>query len=189
MADQEEPRVLGRASVTIDGVNKGTFELYAPALQSHTASFLSRAEARTRFRYDTILGTKRVASGDFKVAVDGFTVGTTTTQENSEQILYNAWRGRTGTTASGGSYRVTGGAGHSASFKFNGTSIDWITFMGPAWGKARVSIDGIVQGTVDLYATTVRPQTVKTYGGLPPGAHAITVNVLEGRTRLPAPPI
>jgi bacillopeptidase F len=167
----------GKASVTIDGVAKGTFDLYASTAQSASVSFTGLASTSHKIIIK-VLGTKNAAATDYRVAVDGFTVGTTTTQENSVKVLYDTWKGVTASVASGGTYRVATTAGHTSAFAFSGTGVDWITYTGPGWGKAEVYIDGVDKGTVDLYASTSHPQTAKTYGGLAAGAHTITVKVL-----------
>jgi hypothetical protein len=167
----------GKASVTIDGVNKGTFDLYASALQSYALPFTGLSTAAHRMVVK-ILGTKNAASTDYKVAVDGFTVGTATTQEEASTVLYNKWKAVAAAPASGGAYRVSSAAGTTASYTFTGTAVDWITYTGPGWGQAEVYIDGADRGTVDLYATSQHPQTAKTYSGLANGSHTIQVKVL-----------
>jgi hypothetical protein len=169
---------MGKASVTIDGVAKGTFDLYASTAQSSTVSFTGLA-SKSHTIVIKVLGTKNASATDTKVAVDGFTVGTTTTQENSVKVLYDAaWKAWNYAAASGGTYRASSVAAHTASLTFTGTSVDWITATGPGWGKAEVYIDGIDKGTVDLYATTIKYQTVKPYSGLAAGTHTITVKSL-----------
>ena len=167
----------GNASVTIDGVNKGTFGLYASALQSYVVPFTGLSTAAHKIVIK-VLGTKNAASTDYKVAVDGFTVGTTTTQEEASTVLYNKWKAVAAAAASGGAYRVNTAAGTTASYTFTGTAVDWITYTGPGWGQAEVYIDGAGKGTVDLYATSAHPQTVKTYSGLANGSHTIQIKVL-----------
>jgi hypothetical protein len=167
----------GRASVTIDGAAKGTFDLYGTALRSYTVSFSGLSSGAHKLVIK-VLGTKRAASTDDKVAVDGFTVGTTTTQENSTSVLYDSWKGVATATASGGAYRVASAAGRTASLRFTGTGVDWITYTGPGWGQAQVLIDGVSKGTVDLYASTSRPQSALAYRGLAAGSHTITIKVL-----------
>jgi hypothetical protein len=132
----------GKASVTIDGVSKGTFDLYGSALRSYTVSFTGLSSSAHKLVIK-VLGTKRAAATDYKVAVDAFTVGTATTQENSNTVLYDTWKGVTAATASGGSYRVASAAGRTASLRFTGTGVDWITYTGPGWGQAEVLIDGV----------------------------------------------
>jgi len=110
--------------------------------------------------------------------VDRFTVGTATTQESANSVTYGTWKGGSSASASGGAYRSSTAAGARLQFAFSGTSVDWITTTGPAWGRARVLIDGVDKGTVDLYATSARWQTAKTYGGLAARSHTIVIQVL-----------
>ena len=167
----------GNASVSIDGVAKGTFDLYASTAQSSTVSFTGLAATAHKVLIK-VLGTRDASATDYRVAVDGFTVGTTTTQENSAKVLYETWKGVTATAASGGSYRMAKAAGRTASFSFTGIGVDWITYTGPAWGKASVTIDGVSKGTIDLYAATTHAQSAESFSGLTSGSHTITVKVL-----------
>jgi hypothetical protein len=167
----------GKASVTIDGAAKGTVDLYATTWQSSSVSFTGLASTSHKVVVK-VLGTKDTSATNTNVAVNGFAVGTATTQENSANIGYHTWKGVINAAASNGSHRVSSTPAATASFMFSGTSVDWITYTGPGWGKAQVSIDGVDRGTVDLYAATAQAQTSKTYGGLTSGTHTITVRVL-----------
>lgn len=167
----------GIASVAIDGVAKGTVDLYSAAATSWSRSFTGLPAAKHTIVI-TVSGRKNSASTGTTVVVDGFTVGGSTVQESSVQIRYDQWSGGAYSPASGGTYRVSGTAGASAQFTFTGTSVTWITTTGPAWGRARVFVDGVDEGVVDLYATTGHWQTAKTYGGLPVGNHTIVIKVL-----------
>lgn len=167
----------GNAQVLIDGVSKGTFDTYASAYQSSTLSFTGLASASHKIVVKA-LGTKNAAASAANVAIDGFTVGTTTTQESSAKVLYDKWKGVTNSSASGGTLRTNPTAGSTASLTFSGTSVGWVTVTGPGWGKAEVFIDGASKGVVDLYAVAVRYQTIKSYSGLASGSHTIMVKVL-----------
>lgn len=156
---------------------KGTFDLYGTALRSYSVSFSGLSSAAHKLVIK-VLGTKRAAATDHKVAVDGFTVGTTTTQEHSSSVLYDSWKGVATARASDGAYRVASAAGRTASLPFTGTGVDWITYTGPGWGQAQVLIDGVSKGTVDLYASTSQPQSALAYRGLAAGSHTITIKVL-----------
>lgn len=164
----------GIASVTIDGVSKGNVDLYASTTGSLQRSFTGLAATRHKVVIK-VTGTRNAASTGTAVSVDGFTVGTATTQESAKAVTYNTWVGASSASASGGQYRVSGSAQASADFRFTGTEVTWITATGPGWGRARVLIDGVDKGVVDLYASTVRWQTARTYGGLAAGAHTLTV--------------
>lgn len=167
----------GHAQVLIDGVNKGTVDLYAAAGQPASVSF-ARLARRPHTIVVKALGTKSAAASAANVAVDSFTVGRTTTQENSTRIRYDMWRGVGASGASGRSYRSSAVAGQTASLSFTGTRVDWVATTGPGWGKAEVYVDGVDKGTVDLYAAVRHFQTVKPFSGLAAGHHTITVKVL-----------
>lgn len=164
----------GRASVTIDGVSKGIVDLYSATPQTFAQGYTGLA-AKTHTLVVKVLGTKNASATGAWVAVDAFKVGTTTVDDTSWKVLYNKWNGVSSTAASGGTYRNTAIAGGTSVFMFSGTAVDWITAVGPGWGKAKVYIDGVDKGTVDLYATTQKWQTAKTYGGLTAGSHTIKV--------------
>ena len=167
----------GEVSVSIDGVNKGTFDLYATKVQPSAVSFTGLAPS-SHAMVVRVLGTKNAAATDAKVTVDGFAAGVTTSQEDSPRVRYNTWKMVREASASSGSYRVASTAGHVAAFAFNGSSVEWITSTGPAFGQAQVYVDGIDMGMVDLYASTAQSQVVQAYGGLAVGAHTLEVRVL-----------
>jgi len=152
-------------------------DLYSATSAAYTRAFTGLSTG-SHTLVIKVTGTKNAASSGRAVVIDGFTVGTTTTQESASQIRYNTWAGNSSVNASGGSYRSSSTAGARAQLTFSGTSVDWITATSTGWGRARVLIDGVDKGVVDLYATTTRWQVVKTYGGLAPGTHTIVVEVL-----------
>jgi GH25 family lysozyme M1 (1,4-beta-N-acetylmuramidase) len=108
----------------------------------------------------------------------------TEAEEDSPGISYG-WRTVSKASAHGGSYAVEHRAGATASFAFSGTSVTWYTATGPAHGKAAVSIDGASSGTFDQYAARPRFRVARTFDGLGPGSHTITIRVL-GRGRASA---
>jgi bacillopeptidase F len=167
----------GIAKVTVDGVSKGTVDLYAASVGRFTKTFSGLSSAAHTIAVQ-VTGTKNATATGTWVAVDGFTVGSATTQESSRAVAFDSWAGAASTSASGGEYRASGTAGATAAFTFTGSSVDWLTAVGPGWGKAEVYIDGTDKGTVDLYAATLHWQTTKTYSGLGTGSHTITIKAL-----------
>ena len=131
----------GKASVTIDGVNKGTVDLYAasPATLNQVYSGLSNAAHTVVIK---VLHTKNTASSNYNVRLDAFVVGATTTQESDTKIQYDTWKSTTQALATDGTYRSATAATATATVTFTGTSIDWKTTKGKAYGKASVTIDG-----------------------------------------------
>ncbi|WP_158844690.1 right-handed parallel beta-helix repeat-containing protein [Streptomyces sp. NRRL WC-3742] len=65
--------------------------------------------------------------------------------------------------------------GHSFSYTFNGTGVEFITETNTDEGQIEISIDGVVQKTVDAYSDSRKyQQTVYSTSGLAPGEHTIT---------------
>ena len=116
-------------------------------------------------------------------AVQGFATPTEVEQD-SPAISY-AWRTASNARAQGGTYAVEHRAGATATYAFRGRSVTWSTAVGPAQGKAAVSIDGVSRGTSDQYAARAAFGVGRTFDDLGPGLHTITVRVL-GRSRAAA---
>lgn len=84
--------------------------------------------------------------------------------------------------ASGGSFCYTASLRGAVIATFNGTSLAWIAKKSPAYGKARVTVDGRAPVTDDLYSPDVLyKQKVWSTGSLATGTH--TVNIEWTRTR------
>lgn len=106
-----------------------------------------------------------------------------------ELDLRSGWRWRTvwNSNAHGGSYAIGDDAGASASARFTGPNVTWITALGPGEGKARVLVDGRAIGIFDLSANTWRLGVRYWFGHLGGGLHTIRVLVL-GRLGAHGPP-
>jgi hypothetical protein len=167
----------GKASVTIDGVGKGTFDLYAAAPGSTSLSFANLSNAPHTVVIK-VLGTKRTASSGTKVTIDAFVAGGVTVQDPSAQIAYASWSGVSEPAATDGAARRSATKNATATVTFTGTRIDWITARGPGYGKANVTIDGVNLGTFDLYASVDAWQQPLSFGGLSAGTHTMTIKVL-----------
>ena len=112
--------------------------------------------------------------GDWKA---GPTLKPALTQQTSGSIN---WSGVTKTTSypsySGGSQRYLGAAGASASYTTSARSLSFVTTRGPSRGSARIYVDGVLQATVNLNASTTTYQFVafsKTWSSV--GTHTIKV--------------
>ncbi len=168
----------GKATVTIDNKNKGTFDLYSPTPQYQVAQTFSGLANKSHTLVVKILGKKNVRASGTNVAVDALLVGGATTQEAAPAIQYSSWVGSSDANASGGSYRASANKNANVSLRFSGTSIDWITARGPTYGKAEVWIDGVRKSTEDLFAPTQEWQVKRSYSGLSAGPHTIQIKVL-----------
>lgn len=79
---------------------------------------------------------------------------------------------------SGGTAASTGEAGASMSFDFTGTRIRWIGWRESGAGIARVFLDDVPVGRVDLYSNTIRVQApVFTSKELAQGPHTLRIEV------------
>ena len=167
----------GIASVTIDGTSKGTVDLYAASPGTASTVFSGLRSARHTVVIK-VLGTKRAASTGTSVTLDAFVAAGLTTQEHHAGIGYGAWASTAQVAATDGTYRSTPTQNATVTVTFSGTSIDWITAVGRAYGRASVTIDGVPKGTVDLYALATTWRSVVTYSDLPAGAHTMVIKAL-----------
>jgi hypothetical protein len=167
----------GIAKVYIDNVLQPSVDLYATSTSNYTKTYTGLSSTTHTIKVvDT--NTKNASSTGYNLALDGFQVGTTITQDGSGKISYDYWTGGNSVNASGGAYRTTTSANQFASLTFTGTSVDWITATGPSAGKADVTIDGVDKGIVDLYASTQHWSVARSYTGLSSGSHTIKVTAL-----------
>jgi len=168
----------GKASVSIDGKSKGTFDLYSGSPATSTKVFSSLG-SKTHTIVIKVLHTKNASSSDYKVRLDAFVVGGSTTQESSPSIQYDDWAGTVSSGATDGSYRCASASTATATLSFTGSGIDWITAKGTAYGKATVKIDGVNKGTFDLYRSGTTWRYPISFTGLAPGRHTIVIRALH----------
>jgi hypothetical protein len=167
----------GKASVTIDGNAKGTFDLYQATRAVKNLPF-SGLSNKAHTVVVTVLHTKNAASTGYNVQLDSFVVGTAT-RSSDPAIAYDGWASTAQGAATNGTYRSSSKADATLTVRFSGTSIDWKGALGPAFGKASVRIDGTSQGTFDLYKVApISWQTIKSFTGLSAGTHTLVITVL-----------
>ena len=102
-------------------------------------------------------------------------------QESDGSTIYaGAWADEALGTAFGGSTRHARESGATATLNSSpGTDVSWAAERGPDRGKAEVRLDGVLVGTVDLYATSAQPRRVLYNATLDsPGPHTLEVKVL-----------
>jgi len=110
--------------------------------------------------------------------VNGLFITKTFFEENDPAITYTGtWKNYTCAACSGGAMKYAGQTGANADFSFNGTGIKWIVTKANPLGKARVYLDGVNMGLVDLYNPTAKYQVVLQKTGLAAGNHTITIEV------------
>jgi hypothetical protein len=83
---------------------------------------------------------------------------------------------------SGGTARLSGDPGDTATLTFDGTGVKWQGLKDPWAGIARVFVDGTLRATVDTYSATEQlRQTLFTLEGLAAGSHTIRIEVTGTR--------
>jgi serine protease len=146
------------------------------ALPSPTATtltpLLTAGGSRYRFRVRAI-----DAAGNASAWAVGPILHVRKVQESSTAIRYaGTWSRGSAAAALGGRYRVTTRARASATYIFTGRSIAWVASGGAAFGNARVYIDGVNRGTVNLRASSAFWRRIvfsRTWAT--PGRHAIRI--------------
>jgi hypothetical protein len=99
-------------------------------------------------------------------------------QETESRFTYaGTWKTISATLASGKSFVVADAAGCSVTVRFSGIGMTWIAKASPAYGQAKVTVDGGTAQTVDLYsASTVWKKKVWDSGALEAGAHTVVIS-------------
>jgi len=173
----------GKLKVTLDGVVQPTVDLYAAALTYKQKVYAKAglANAAHTLRLDWT-NTKNALATATTVNLDALDVNGTLTQalptvrteETSTKLTYSpAWTAVTNAACSGGAMRTRNAAG-SLTATFTGISVGALATKGPAYGKLKVTFDGVVQPTVDLYAAALTyKQTVFSKTGLANAAHTL----------------
>lgn len=100
-------------------------------------------------------------------------------QEQSPGVRYR-WRRIEAGAAGGDSYVTERRAGARAVYRFTGTSVTWITMLGPNQGVASVYIDNRRVATVDTYSSRLRYRIGRKFTGLANRAHTLVVRI-DGR--------
>jgi len=99
-------------------------------------------------------------------------------EEDDPAIAYTgAWSPYTCASCSGGALKYSGQTGAKATFTFDGTGIRWLAAKAPNLGKAKVYLDGVYQGLVDLYSASVNYKVPLEKRGLAPGTHTVDIEV------------
>ena len=108
-------------------------------------------------------------------------VETAAIDSTSDRVSFEgSWSAVNNAKAVNGSFRV-GTLSSALAFDVVGPAFTIITKRGPAYGKARVFVDGTSRGVMDFYAPTVRWLSRQTFAGLGAGPHHVEVVVLNSR--------
>jgi gas vesicle protein len=126
----------------------------------------------------SIAPTTTIATTTTTTATTTTTIVTSTRYEQTESSLVytGAWSTTPDGSASGGSFLFANSSGASVSVTFEGTYLAWIAKKAPVYGKAEVTLDGKILGTIDLYSESIGwQQKVWGTGTLKSGLHTVTI--------------
>jgi hypothetical protein len=165
----------GKAQVLIDGVSKGTFDLYAATNAMYPVTFSGLTTGKHTIVVK-VLGTKNAASSNTNVVVDGFTVGTTLSDDTGHAISWGPWKGAAGFGLAWYSSSTAGAVASVTTPVVN--SIDWVTSTGPGFGRAQVFLGTTLVKTVDLYSATTTSNVHVNVPVTAAGTQVLTVKVL-----------
>ena len=195
----------GIAQVYIDGVFKAVIDTYAADQAAQTVQYSVSNLANTAHTLTIVAtGTKDSKSAGAWVWIDAFDVTTETgasssgtgtsssnfppatstpvrIEQNNPAVSYTAGTWFTNTTAgsSGGSAALCMDSGARVTLTFTGTSASWIGYRDQWSGIAQVYVDGVLQATIDTYASPAQAQSVVyTVQGLTEGNHTLAIQVV-----------
>ena len=146
----------GTANVYLDGALKRTVNLYASTTSYGFVGYAVTGLANSKHQLVVLVNGAKgtTAATDTNVTVDRFLGAGVTAQQDAASVG-STWRRVSATAASGGGYSIEDLPGASHSMTFRGTGIAWYVVKGPGMGKANVYVDGILKGTIDLYASAL----------------------------------
>jgi hypothetical protein len=180
----------GLAKVTLDGGTPAYVDLYSSSTlyqqNVYGTGTLDNIDHTLKIEWG---GAKNAASSGYIVNVDAiFVAGTLNTpiappagpaffQQTDSRLGYaGSWFNATASAASGGSYRYANSPGSSVTATFSGTGLALFAKKSPAYGMAKVTLDGGSAVYVDLYSpSTLYQQNVYGTGTLADGNHTLVI--------------
>ena len=172
----------GLASVqirrSVDGAPSTLVATVAPATTSYRASVAPGHTYRFDLRATDVAGNIADSSTG--------SIRTTMYNERTSLATYaGTWTTLNSSVFLNGHAKASTRAGASVTVKVVGKGIAWIAPRGPRMGSARIYVDGVNKGIVNLYATTNRYRQVAFQAAWPSnGSHTLRI-VLLGPTSHP----
>src|SRR5205823_12822498 len=175
--------LLGGVQFQVDGANLGEEDASDPYSVSwdttttsngfHTLTAVARNAVGIRFVSDPVTVTVSNTSPPPPPPT------VTRVEETDPSITYTGdWFPADPRAWSGGTAVYSTTAGNEATLAFTGTAVDWIGFLGPQTGMARVFLDGVLAAEVDTYSPTAQVQAVVFRAtSLANTSHTLTIEV------------
>jgi GH25 family lysozyme M1 (1,4-beta-N-acetylmuramidase) len=171
---------MGNAAVAIDGLPVGTIHGYARSFRAGVADRLTHLGAGDHTITVTVAGTSSTKATDTRVGVDALRWEGITRQD--PRPASGTWASRANPSAGGGSYVLSDVPGATASLRFTGTGVTWITARGPSGGRAEIWIDGSLVRTTNLYTSSRVFGVQRTVTGLSDASHLVKIRVAGTRS-------
>jgi hypothetical protein len=184
----------GKASVTLDGVlQPGYVDFYTPGYIYQKSVYLKTALTPGDHTLNIkCLGTGLVNLDAVKVTGTPGTLNQATApaappmppaptlfQQTDPKIAFaeGVWVRNVTSPACGGCFHYTGIPEAAVNVSFTGTSVELLALTGPDWGRASVTLDGVLQpGYVEFYSPTyIFQKSVYLKTGLTNGPHTLTL--------------
>jgi hypothetical protein len=161
MGTSTVPARISWTSTDAGGSGLGTYDV---ARSTDGGAYATLASVLTSASYTTSLTIghtyrfqvrSRDNAGNLGPWKAGPTVTAGITQQTSAAVTYTgAWSTGSTTKYSGGTVRYATGSGASATYRFTGRSIAFVTTRATRSGSAKVYVDGVLAATVNLYASS-----------------------------------
>jgi len=174
----------GKADVYLDGVKVATADCYAPLAQATTSALIWESDPLTDGAHTLeirLVGQKNAASSGYVVVLDRFEVqgaapkGGGTRHDEKSGTLSGPWVYGANSAYIAKGYNYSRYATAAFTKTFNGTRVAWIGPKTGNYGRAKVYIDGVLQGTVSQYGTTGWRYRVWESKSLPAGNHTLKI--------------
>jgi len=178
----------GKATVTLDGNAPLTVDLYSADTKWQQKIWdtgtLAAGAHTVKVEWT---GARSASAIGANINIDAFDIAGTLSQapavpaarweQNDTHFVYaGTWTASSSSSASGGSFRFVDSAGSSVTVTFVGSYLSWIAKTSPAYGKAKVTLDGGTPVVVDLYsAGALWKQRVWETNTLVPGTHTVKI--------------
>ena len=182
-------RAMGIALVSVDGGPGREVDLFArPDDEVHTPIItISDLSDGPHTLTITVTGRRNAAATGARIVVDAFdimTPGRRYEEYDSSLSFVGTWDPhRDSRVFSEGASATSNQTGATATFRFTGTSVTWIGCQkGSASGRARVTLDGVVQGEFYMgqsYPIEGYQMPVFRRDGLANGPHTLTIEVIN----------
>jgi 5-hydroxyisourate hydrolase-like protein (transthyretin family) len=174
----------GMADVYVDGTYKGTVDCYAAdADKTLNAKLIDIGGLADTAHTLEIRPKMRTATGGSIVVIDYFEVdgaapkggGTRLNESGAHSTFSGPWIYATNSAYIAGSYHYSRYTNAVYTATFTGTKVAWIGPRTGQYGRAKVYIDGVLQGTVSQYGTTGWRYRVWESKTLTRGTHTIKI--------------